>query len=105
MAQHESAWPVAFSAAPAPAGASTLDPTIRKLIEFFDAKGLAALKREDRQQQWYADWLAYQAEHRLYATLLSPAQYSSPGSQLDLLRLARFLEAFGYFSPAHGYSL
>jgi acyl-CoA dehydrogenase len=81
------------------------DPAVVKLIEFFDAKGLAALKEQDRCETWYDDWIAYQAEHRLYAQLLSPAKYSTFGGKLDLLRYARFLEVFGYFSPAHGYSL
>jgi acyl-CoA dehydrogenase len=49
--------------------------------------------------------IAYQADHRLYATVLSPRQHSTLGYEFDLLRYARFLEVFGYFSPAHGYSL
>ena len=81
------------------------DPSARKLVEFFERKGLRALKEEDRLEQWYEDWLAYQAEHRLYATMLAPKQFSTNGSHFDLLRITRFLEVFGYFSPAHGYSL
>ncbi len=77
----------------------------RKLVEFFEKKGLAALRGEERREQWYADWLAYQAEHRLYASVLSPKGFSSLGHQFDLLRYARFLEVCGYFSPGHGYSL
>ena len=76
-----------------------------KLVEFFIAKGLPALKDEDRREQWYDDWIAYQAKHRLYATMISPARFSSLGNKFDLLRYARFLEVFAYFSPAHGYSL
>jgi acyl-CoA dehydrogenase len=74
-------------------------------VEFFEAKGLGALKDEDQREQWYEDWVSYQAEHRLYAGLLSPERYSTLGARLDLLRLTRFLEVFAYFSPAHGYSL
>lgn len=81
------------------------DPTIRALATFFHAKGLAAIKEEDRLEQWYDDWLAYQAKHRLYATVLSPKAFSTLGGEFDLLRYARFLEVFAYFSPAHGYSL
>ena len=80
------------------------DPATLKLAEFFRSKGLAALKQEDRGEQWYADWLAWQAEHRIYASVLSHRQYSTLGSHFDLLRYARFLEVFAYFSPAHGYS-
>lgn len=81
------------------------DPSARTLFEFFEAKGLAALKEEDRLEQWYADWIACQARHQIYARLLSPERYSNIGGQLDLLRLTRFLELFGYHSAAHGYSL
>jgi acyl-CoA dehydrogenase len=81
------------------------DPSTRKLVEFFQRKGLQVLKEEDQREQWYEDWIEYQALHGLYASLLSPKKYSSQGRELDLLRLTRFLEVFAYLSPAHGYSL
>src|SRR5438552_7955422 len=81
------------------------DPAMRLLVEFFKSKGVAAIKEEDRQEQWYGDWLAYQQQHGLYAAVLSPAEYSSRRNFFDLLRYARFIEAFAYCSPAHGYSL
>jgi len=81
------------------------DPAAAKLAGFFEAKGLTAIKEEDRREQWYEDWVAYQAEHGLYAQLLCPGQKSPSGGGFDLLRYARFLELFAYFSPAHGYSL
>jgi acyl-CoA dehydrogenase len=98
--------PFAFGAADGPGQRPYLgDPAARALVEFFQAKGLAALKEEDRQERWYDDWIDCQARQHLYARLLSPQRYSSIGGQLDLLRLTRFLELFGYHSPAHGYSL
>lgn len=87
----EAVYPLAFPpgrASPA-ADVYLADPVLRKLADFFHRKGVRALKAEDRLEQWYEDWLAYQAEHRLYASLLSPRQYSAHGSQLDLLRLTR----------------
>ena len=81
------------------------DPAIRALLAFFDAKGLAALKAEDRAESWYDDWIAYQAAHGIYPGLLSPAQWSTRGGHFDVRRLARFIEAFAYCSPAHAYSL
>ena len=80
------------------------DPPTLKLAQFFQNKGLAALKEEDRREQWYDDWITYQAKHRIYASVLSPRQHSTSGNHFDLLRYARFLEVFAYFSPAHGYS-
>jgi acyl-CoA dehydrogenase len=81
------------------------DPAFRLMAEFFRAKGPAALKQEDQREEWYRDWIDFQAGHGLYASLLSPRQYSTRGHHLDLCRLTRFLEAFAYFAPAHAYSL
>jgi acyl-CoA dehydrogenase len=100
-------FPQAFlTAHPSEAAAATYlrDPSIQKLVQFFGAKGLAALKDEDQREKWYDDWLAYQAQHHLYADLLAPRQYSTRGGELNLLRLTRFFEVFGYCSPSHGYS-
>jgi acyl-CoA dehydrogenase len=101
------AYPQTFSVA-RPQGAAPIylgDRATQKLVEFFEAKGLPALKLEDQGQQWYDDWLAYQSRHRLYAHVLASKRYSNQGFEFDVLRYARFLEVFGYFSPAHGYSL
>jgi acyl-CoA dehydrogenase len=99
--------PLSFDAPSPSEGASEYlqDPSVRLLIDFFQTKGLEALKREDRQEDWYQDWIDYQARHGIYAGLLSPRQYSSRGHQFSISRLVRFLEVFAYFNPAHGYSL
>jgi len=75
------------------------------LADYFSNKGRDALKREDSEEEWYPDWIDYQAKHGLYASVLSPKAYSTRGHQLDLLKFTRFVEVFAYFSPAHGYSL
>jgi acyl-CoA dehydrogenase len=100
-------YPLAFSTTrPRPGTQAYLDnASAWKLVEFFERKGLSALKDEDQREQWYEDWLSYQAEHRLYASVLSPKQFSSLGHELNLLTLTRFIELFAYFSPGHGYSL
>jgi len=94
------------TAVPSPASSEYLkDPAILKLIEFFEAKGLASLKTEDRQEKWYDDWLAYQAEHQIYASVLSPKEYSTRDRQFDLLKYVRMMEVLSYLSPSHAYSL
>jgi acyl-CoA dehydrogenase len=91
---------------PGPGAAAYLvEPAVQRLADFFGRKGLAALKAEDRAERWYDDWIAYQTEHGLYASVMSPQAYSTRGSELDLLKLTRFWEASAYFSPAHAYSL
>src|SRR5687768_15653665 len=100
-------YPQTFTAANRSASAEIYlrDPLIKKVADFFDAKGLAALKAEDQREQWYQDWIDYQAKHRIYATILSPSHLSSIGGSFNLLRYTRLLEVFASFSPAHGYSL
>ncbi len=81
------------------------DPSVRLLVDYFTNKGLPALKEEDQREDWYPDWIDYQAKHQLYASVLSPKRYSSLGHHFSFLKLTRFLEVFAYFSPAHAYSL
>jgi acyl-CoA dehydrogenase len=81
------------------------DSRFRILIEFFQRKGLDALKNEDRTEEWQQDWIEYQAKHQLYASLLSPSKYSHSGRSLNLLTLMRFWETFAFLSPSHAYSL
>jgi acyl-CoA dehydrogenase len=81
------------------------EPPFRLLIDFFQNKGLPALKSEDRAEEWYQDWIEYQAKHCLYASVLSPSQYSRLGRSFNLFTLTRFLEVFAFLSPAHAYSL
>jgi acyl-CoA dehydrogenase len=100
-----SIYPQKFSAAGRSGAAEVYlaNPSTRKLADFFDAKGLPALKEEDQRQQWYDDWLTYQTTHQLYCSVLPAAQGN--GVAFDLMAYCRFLEVFGYYSPAHGYSL
>ena len=105
--ENRAIYPVSFApGVPGPGAAAYLaQPGVRRLAEFFDAKGLPALKSEDRAESWHDDWIRYQGEHGLLAGVLSPKAYSTRGSQFDLLNLTRMWEACAYFSPAHAYSL
>src|SRR6476646_11256130 len=84
-------YPLSFDAPVPTEGVSEYlrDPSLRLLVDFFRDKGLAALRQEDRQEEWYLDWIEYQAGHKLYASVLSPARYSSLGHRLNLLKLTR----------------
>ena len=87
------------------AAAYLAEPRVRRMVEFFAAKGPTALRADDRAGAWHEDWIRYQGEHGLLASVLSPKAYSTRGTQFDLLNLTRFWEASSYFSPAHAYSL
>jgi len=100
-------YPLTFSSANQTGGTAQYlqDDATRALLAFFEAKGLPAIKEEDRRETWCEDWIAFQADKGLYATVLSPAAYSTRGGSFDLFRYARFLEVFAWCSPGHGYSL
>jgi acyl-CoA dehydrogenase len=49
-----------------------------KTVEFFESMGKARLKEHDRERVWYADFLEFQRDEKLFATLLTPAGASSP---------------------------
>ena len=82
----------------------TDDQTVKALADFFEKKGLARLKEEDRNEIWYDDFLEHVKKHRIFARFLSPKKYSSLGHEFDFLSLGRYLETFAYYSPSHGYS-
>jgi acyl-CoA dehydrogenase len=100
-------YPLCFDAASpsAPTAEYLADPSVRLLVAFFRNKGQEALKHEDAREEWYRDWIDYQAKHKLYASVLSPRRYSSLGHHFSVRKLTRFVEVFAYFSPAHAYSL
>src|SRR5688572_29782887 len=102
---NDTVYPVSFApGTPGRGSAAYLaEPAVQRHAEFFERKGLAALKEEDRHEAWYDDWIEYQAKHGLYACVMSPKAYSTRGCELDLLKLTRFWEASAYFSPAHAY--
>jgi acyl-CoA dehydrogenase len=81
------------------------DPSLRLVVDFFRSKGLESLKQEDRDESWYQGWIDYQSKHGLYASVLSPREYSRRGHHFNILKLTQLLETFAYFSPAHAYSL
>jgi acyl-CoA dehydrogenase len=81
------------------------DSSLRLVVDFFRDKGLQSLKQDDRDESWYQAWIDYQSKHGLYASVLSPREYSSRGHHFNILKLTRLVEAFAYFSPAHAYSL
>ena len=86
-----------------------LDPITKqafeKTVEFFEDKGLALLKEEDRMCVFYNDWLRYQTKHKIYATLLTPEKYSKvEGARFDIRRIAQYTELMTFYSYSHKYS-
>ncbi len=48
-----------------------------KTIEFFEQRGKKKLKADDHTRAWYADFLEFVNDEKIFATLLTPPQYGS----------------------------
>ena len=84
---------------------------LRKTVDFFHHKGKRRLKEDDHSRIWYADFLEFQKQERLFARLLTPTELSSgaefglsPGSRWDTWRNCFFNEALGFFGLAYWYT-
>jgi acyl-CoA dehydrogenase len=82
---------------------------MRKTVEFFESKGKARLKEDDRERVWYADFLAFQRDEKLFATLLTPAgygaaDYSAAGCRWDTWRNCEFNEILAFYGLHYWYT-
>ena len=74
-------------------------------IEFFEAKGRGKLKKDDHERVWYADFLKFQQEHKLFARLLTPAAYGSGEEyRWDTYRNCEFNEVLGFYGLQYWYT-
>lgn len=86
----------------------TLDPKSRELmlatIDFFERKGKAKLKEDDRNRVWYADFLAFVKESQAFATLMTPAGYGADDARWDTWRNCAFNEILGFYGLHYWYA-
>lgn len=75
-----------------------------KTIEFFEKKGKAKIKEDDRAQAWYADFLGFVKKNRVFADLLTPAGYGGPDGRWDTWRNCEFNEILGFYGLAYWYT-
>ncbi|HNT90057.1 MAG TPA: acyl-CoA dehydrogenase family protein, partial [Candidatus Hydrogenedentes bacterium] len=75
-----------------------------KTIDFFERKGLARVKEDDRTFKWYADFLEFQKQERLFATLLTPAAYGDGDCRWDTWRNCEFNEILAFYGLHYWYT-
>ncbi len=46
-------------------------------VDFFENRGKAKLKHDAHERTWYTDFLNHIAENRIFASLLTPAEYGA----------------------------
>ena len=75
-----------------------------KTGEFFERKGKRALKKDDRERVWYADFLEFVKKERIFATMCTPAGYGAPDSRWDTWRICEFAEILGFYGLHYWYT-
>ncbi len=86
----------------------TLDPASRdlmlKTIRFFEDRGKAKLKEDDHERTWYADFLKFQKNEKLFASLLTPEDQGQGDCRWDTYRNCALNEILGFYGLAHWYT-
>ena len=76
-----------------------------KTITFFENKGKEELKKDYNDRVWYSDFLDFVKDNRIFATLLTPSQYSDdPDTRWDTARICDFNEILGFYGLAYWYT-
>ncbi len=73
-------------------------------VDFFEHKGKARLKDDDRHCVWYTDLLDFQKRERIFATLLTPTPYGDADSRWDTWRNCEFNEILAFYGLAYWYT-
>ncbi|SLM27897.1 Acd9 [Desulfamplus magnetovallimortis] len=85
-----------------------LDPESReimkKTINFFETKGKEKLKFDYHNKVWYADFLNFVKEEKIFSKLLTPAQYGGEGCRWDTTRNCDFNEILGFYGLPYWYT-
>ena len=77
---------------------------MRSTVDFFEDKGKARLKHDDRERVWYQDFLDFQGHERIFASLLTPAGEGAADCRWDTWRLCEFAEILGFYGLPYWYT-
>jgi len=75
-----------------------------KTIDFFENKGLKKIKEDDRQRNWYADFLEFVKKEKIFSTLLTPAGDGDIDARWDTWRIAQYNELLAFYGLAYWYT-
>ncbi|KAA1251922.1 acyl-CoA dehydrogenase [Mycobacterium simiae] len=73
-------------------------------VDFFESRGKARLKHDDHERTWYSDFLDHVGRNRIFASLLTPAEYgASDDCRWDTYRISEFAEIVGFYGLSYWY--
>ncbi len=76
-----------------------------KTIAFFEKKGKKSLKDDDHERVWYADFLEFVKQEKIFATLLTPPAYTDDkDARWDTFRNCDFNEILGFYGLCYWYT-
>ncbi|MDO4540750.1 MAG: acyl-CoA dehydrogenase, partial [Syntrophomonadaceae bacterium] len=75
---------------------------MQQTIDFFENKGLAAIKAEDKEFAWYQDWEDFVFKSGIFSDLLTPAGYGE-NARWDMWRVSEFNEVSGFYALHYQY--
>ncbi|MBW2377704.1 MAG: acyl-CoA/acyl-ACP dehydrogenase, partial [Deltaproteobacteria bacterium] len=75
-----------------------------KTIEFFERKGSRRVRDDYHAQVWYADFLDFVKEEKIFATMSTPAGNGAPDSRWDTWRICEFAEILGFYGLQYWYT-
>ena len=78
---------------------------MQKTVAFFENQGKAKIKADDHARVWYADFLEFVKQEKLFATLLTPTSYGADENyRWDTWRNCQFNEILGFYGLAYWYT-
>jgi acyl-CoA dehydrogenase len=77
---------------------------MHKTIAWFEGRGLKKIKQDDYDRTWYADFLEFVKQERLFATLLTPPAYGAADCRWDTWRNCEFNEILAFYGLAYWYT-
>ncbi len=72
-------------------------------IEFFERKGKTKLLEDYHAHAWYADFLEFVKEKRIFATMCTPAGEGAEDCRWDTWRICEFAEILGFYGLQYWY--
>ena len=77
---------------------------MRQTVSFFEHKGKARLLEDYYDRVWYADFLSFIAENRIFATMCTPAGEGAEDGRWDTWRNCEFAEILGFYGLQYWYT-
>jgi len=74
-----------------------------KTIDFFEGMGLAKTKADYESRRWYTEFLEFNKNEKIFATLLTPKGYGKKTARWDTSRITDFAEILGFYGLTYWY--